>query len=103
MSLVIRTEKVQGDLLSCPRVQCDHCGAIIDDPGSAMVTWDEPAKDGDVSALRLIHKSFACQKPEGYPDDPYWMQLDHFLARLLHNLNLSDAKLLAIKRHIEHL
>jgi hypothetical protein len=103
MALIIRTEKVPGDLLSCPRVQCDHCGEIIDDPRTAMVTWDEPAKEGDISSLRLIHKSFACKKIEGYPDDPYWMQLDHFLARLLHNLQIDEGKLHAIKRLIEHL
>jgi hypothetical protein len=103
MPLVIRTEKVPSDLLSCPRVQCDHCGDIIDDPLLGMVTWSEPAKAGDISALRFIHKKFACKKTEGYPDDPYWMQLDHFLARLLHNLQLDEGKLQAIKRLIEQL
>jgi hypothetical protein len=77
--------------LACPRVQCDHCGEIIDDPAIAIAAWDEPFhQEGAVYATRFHHKE--C---DGKVKPPLqrWMQLDEYLARILANLGVTARKL----------
>ena len=77
--------------LACPRIQCYHCGEIIEEPATAIAAWDEPfPPEGAVYATRFHHK--AC---DGKVKPPLqrWMPLDEYLARILANLGLSARKL----------
>jgi hypothetical protein len=87
--------------LACPRVQCDHCGEIIDEPAMAIAAWDEPFhQEGAVYATRFHHK--AC---DGKVKPPLqrWMPLDEYLARILANLAMTARKLKQVEAKMDRM
>jgi hypothetical protein len=87
--------------LACPRVQCDHCGEIIDEPAIAIAAWDEPFhQEGAVYATRFHHKE--C---DGKVKPPLqrWMQLDEYLARILANLGVTARKLKQVEAKMDRM
>jgi hypothetical protein len=74
-----------------PKIRCDECSQIIEDPSGGIAIWDrERAKPGAV-----VEPSFQCQgcksKAGGAP--PNSVPLDHFMLYLLNNLQLSPGVL----------
>jgi hypothetical protein len=87
--------------LACPRLQCDQCGEIIDNPGMGVAVWDEPAHhEGTTYEVRFHHKE--CDE-QVRPKLRMWMQLDEYLARVLMNLGLTARKLKEVESQMERM
>ena len=83
---------------ACPRVQCDHCHQVIDDPLKAIATWDETTHaEGDIYPAKFHHKTcdlLARPKPRAS------MPLDQYLVRTLDSFKLTSRKVSGIRRKL---
>ena len=83
---------------ACPRVQCDHCHQVIDDPSKAIATWEEPTHaEGNIYPTKFHHKGcdlHARPKPRAS------MPLDEYLVRTLDDLGRTPRKTSGIRRKL---
>jgi hypothetical protein len=87
----MNAQLINRDGRKAPMLFCDVCGGAIRRSEMAMVKWrDRTTNTPVISELKFCHKGL-CDHESGNPMD-CWMELDHFMARLLWNMHTNIAE-----------
>jgi DNA-directed RNA polymerase subunit RPC12/RpoP len=74
-----------------PKIRCDECGTVIENPSGSIATWDsQSAQPGMV-----VEPTFYCQhcKSKAVSAPRNAVPLDHFMLYLLNNMHLTPGVL----------
>ena len=87
--------------LTCPRFFCDVCGKPIESADDGLVAWN--SEPGQRIRPTFLHDDCDRAQPRGIKLTS-WMDLNHFLVHLLHNLKMDEPnKLAEARRQVEML
>jgi hypothetical protein len=70
-----------------PKLRCDACGGIIEDPSGGIVLWDRQSETPG-SVLEPTFRCGGCVAKEGGAP-PHSMPLDLFMVYLVNNIHLT--------------